>query len=95
MHAGMRTILTDPEKSAYRALGLMHGMGGLKGLSMLGSGVRAWRKGHRQERVQGDPLQQGGVFVITPGAQEVYAHRSQTAGDHADIAEVLQAVQSL
>jgi hypothetical protein len=88
-------FLTDRDKAAYSALGLVHGMGGFKGLSMVSSGVRAWRRGHRQTRVQGDPLQQGGVFVIPRGGQAIFEHRSVTAGDHADIAAVLTAVGTL
>jgi hypothetical protein len=94
-HAGTVTIVTDPEKVAYKALSLVHGMGGLKGLSMVGSGIRAWRKGHRQAGVQGDPLQQGGVFVINRKGQAVYAQRSSTAGDHADLTDVMQVLRNL
>ena len=89
------TFLTDPDKEAYQALSLLHGMGGLKGLGMVTSGLRAWRAGHRQSRLQGDPLQQGGVFVIATGGAAIYEQRSTTAGDHADIESVLQAVQGI
>ena len=69
-------------------------MGGVRALGMLSSGLRAYRAGHRQAKVQGDPLQQGGVFVITPAGHEIYAQRSQTAGDHADLSEVVDALRS-
>ena len=89
------TFLTDPELEAYNALSLVHGMGGFAGLHMVKSGLRAWKKGYRQGRTQGDPLQQGGVFVIARGGEALFEQRSQTAGDHADVGEVLEAVKAL
>ena len=87
-------FLTDPKRAAYRALSLKRGMGGTRALGMLTSGLRAYRAGHRQAKVQGDPMQQGGVFVFTPTGQTLYAQRSQTAGDHADLSEVIRALAS-
>ena len=87
-------FLTDPGRRSFRAMSLQRGMGGVRALGMLASGLRAYRAGHRQAKVQGDPLQQGGVFVITPAGHEIYAQRSQTAGDHADLSEVVGALRS-
>ncbi len=89
------TFLTDPDKEAYQALSLLHGMGGLKGLGMVTSGLRAWRAGHRQSRLQGDPLQQGGVFVIAPGGAARDERRGTGAGDDAEIESVVQGVQGI
>ena len=87
-------FLTDPKRAAYRALSLKRGMGGARALGMLTSGLRAYRAGHRQAKVQGDPMQQGGVFVITPEGEMVYAQRSETGGDHADLSGVLGALST-
>jgi hypothetical protein len=94
-HPGIVTIVTDPEKVAYKALSLVHGVGGMKAFTMVGAGVRAWRKGYRQGHLQGDPLQQGGVFVIDRQGHAVFAQRSGTAGDHANLPDVMAAVQGL
>ena len=40
----------------------------------------------------GDPLQVGGVFVLGPGNHCDFSFRSQFAGDHADLAQVMEAV---
>ena len=89
------TFLTDPDLEAYNALSLVRGMGSVASMALIKSGMRAWKKGFRQGRTQGDPLQQGGVFVITPGGDSLFEQRSQTAGDHADVQEVLDAVRTL
>ena len=87
-------FLTDPKRMAYRALSLKRGMGGARALGMLSSGLRAYRAGHRQAKVQGDPMQQGGVFVITPTEEIIYAQRSETGGDHADLSGVIGALST-
>jgi len=40
--------------------------------------------------VQGDALQQGGLFIVGPGAQSLYSHINQHTGDHADIQDVVK-----
>ena len=94
-HPGEVTFFTDPDKEAYEALSLVHGVGGVSGLGMLASGVRAWKKGYRQGRTKGDPLQQGGVFLIQKGGGAVFEQRSKTAGDHAEIDAVLESLKVL
>jgi hypothetical protein len=84
-------VFTDPGREAYRALGLGHGLTTFS-WSTLVSARRAWRGGFRQGRTQGDPWQQGGVFVLGPGATTRYAYVSRVSGDHPDVAEVLAAV---
>lgn len=87
-------FLTDPQKKAYQALSLLRGMGGMQSLSMIGSGFRAFRAGHRQSKTKGDPLQQGGVFVVGQGGAVLYEQRSKTAGDHANVSEVLESLET-
>lgn len=87
-------FLTDPKRAAYRAMSLQRGMGGVRALGMVSSGLRAFRAGHRQAKVQGDPMQLGGVFVVAPGGSLVFAQRSKTAGDHAEASEIVQALAS-
>ncbi len=54
--------------------------------------LRAIRAGIRQGPTQGDPWQQGGVFVIRPGNVTAYAYVSEEAGDHPPVADVVAAV---
>lgn len=89
------SLFTDPSKQTYEALSLVHGFGGAAGLSMMRSGLRAWKNGFRQGRTQGDPLQQGGVFVVRKGGGAVFEQRSKTAGDHPEVDDVLAAVAAL
>ena len=48
--------------------------------------------GSKEGSWPGDPLQIGGVFVLGPGNHCDYSFRSQFAGDHADLAKVMEAV---
>lgn len=85
-------LLCDPELAAFQAAGLRRSVGATFSLGTLKSGWRAYRGGFRQSSVQGDPWQQGGVFVCAPGDETRYAYVSQSAGDHPDPAEFLAAL---
>ena len=78
-------LLVDPELAAYGAAELKRSVLSSLGLESVKHAWRAFRGGHRQERVKGDPWQQGGVFVLAPGGEVgevLYAYRSAEAGDH-------------
>lgn len=85
-------LFVDPELRAYAAAGLRRGVATALNLRTLAHGVRALRAGQRQGTTQGDPWQQGGVFVITPDDRVHFAHVSQEAGDHPDPAAVIAAL---
>jgi len=85
-------VYVDPEKKAYAAAGLKRGLwSSLRPKAWLNS-VRAYRAGMRQGPTQGDPWQQGGVFVFRPGNVTAFAYVSDAAGDHPPVDEVLAAV---
>ena len=86
------TVWVDAEMMAYRAAGLRRGPARTLSWRTLGHLVRAWRGGHRQAGVQGDPWQLGGAFVIAPPDQVHYAHVSREAGDHAPEQDLLAAL---
>ena len=88
-------MYTDPERHAYKALGLLFGMGGMSSLKMLSHGLRAAKSGHRQGKTEGHPLQQGGVFVFDTNGQVRFRHRDETAGDHVDATHVRDVVTRL
>ena len=83
------TLWVDPDMIAYRAAGLERGVTKALSPRMLGHALRAMRAGHRQKRVQGDPWQMGGTFVVAPRDEVLFAHISREAGDHPDLADVL------
>lgn len=51
--------------------------------------MRAAGAGFRQGRVMGDPMQQGGVFIIRPGGELAFSYVSKHAGDHPEAEEVV------
>jgi hypothetical protein len=85
-------VVVDPGREAYRALGLKHGLGATFSWSTVKNARRAWSRGFRQGRTRGDAWQQGGVFVLGPGAVTRFAHVSQASGDHPDVRDVLAAL---
>ena len=88
------TVYTDPERNAHRALHLKRGVRASFNLKTLSRAVQAYRQGNRQGRTQGDPWQQGGVFVVATGGALVYEQRSEYAGDHPPVEEIIEAVRA-
>lgn len=85
-------ILVDPELRAYRAAGLRRGRVEVLSPRMGLNAARALRKGFRQEGVQGDPWQLGGVFVLRAGGELTYRYASREAGDHPPVEAILAAL---
>lgn len=88
-------LLTDPSLRSYRAAGLRRSLAATLHPGLVMNSVRAFKKGFRQKWVQGDPWQQGGVFVLAAGGEVVFEQRSTTAGDHADPAAILAALAKI
>jgi hypothetical protein len=88
----MMPFYTDPSLESYRLAGLRHGLGSSMSPRVALHAVAALREGFRQRRTQGDPVQQGGVFVITKGGGLLYQYVSREAGDHPDNADLLRAL---
>ena len=86
-------LLVDPSMEAYRAAGLKRGITDAVNLKMVGHAVRAFRKGFRQKRTQGDPWQLGGAFVISSEGNVLYHHVSREAGDHPEPGGILAALR--
>lgn len=86
-------LLVDPELRAYRAAGLRRGRVELLSPGLLTAGLRATLAGHRQQGLEGDPWQLGGVFVIRPGGELAYRYLSGDAGDHAPVDEIFAALE--
>ena len=86
-------LLTDPSRQSYRALGMRRSVASVLRPAVLARSVRAHRAGFRQSRVAGDPWQQGGVLVITPGGVERFRFISRQAGDHPTPSQILAALE--
>jgi hypothetical protein len=85
-------LYADPERVSYRAAGTRRDLAGALNPGVFAQAVRSWRRGHRQQGVQGDALQLGGTFVVAAGGAVVWSHRSAHAGDHPTPAEILVAL---
>lgn len=81
-YPGVTSIYTDPSLQTYRALELNHGVSSLMSLRLVSNGLRATRSGHKQGHTAGDPLQQGGIAVISQQGNVLFVHREHTSGDH-------------
>ena len=91
-HGLQGAVYTDPDRIVYRAAGMKRGLGSTFSWDTLKSGARAFKKGFRQTRTQGDPWQQGGTLVVRADGTLAFEHISQAAGDHAAVADVLAAL---
>ncbi len=90
------TLLVDPKLEAYAAAGLKRSMAStMVNLKSLKHGRRAMKAGFRQGKVQGDPWQQGGAFVVTPDHHVHFKHTSGEAGDHVDPLAFIAALRGI
>ena len=87
------TVLSDPVAASYRAIGARHGVISTLSPAMISAALRARRSGARQARVQGRPMQQGGVVVMLPGDRVAWSYISRHAGDHPEPAAVVSALR--
>ncbi len=85
-------VFVDPELEAFRAFGLRRGTWTNLNIRTALRALRAYGDGHRQVEVQGDPWQQGGVFVIDSTGRVRYSYVSRFAGDHPDPLVVVDAL---
>ena len=89
------TLLCDPKRLTYRALGFHRGLWTLFHPRVWLNGLRTLLKGYTQGATQADPLQDGGVLVLAADARVLYAYASTMPGDHPDPELVLAALSSL
>ena len=86
-------LFVDDERRAFRAAGLRKGslLHLLRG-DNFAARKRAKAAGHRQRRLGKDPFQLGASLVLAPGNVDRFVHVSETFGDNADPATLLEAV---
>lgn len=87
-------LLTDPGRASYKAAGLRDSVGASLSPKLVLNGLRAFKQGFRQGRIQGSALQQGGVLVLDVGGAVLARHVSSTGGDHPPNEWILDAVKS-
>jgi peroxiredoxin len=86
-------VLTDPARTTFRAAELERGyVRTFVNRAAHRAFGRARAQGHTITGLFGDLTQLGGLLVMKPPVSLVYLHRSQFAGDHPDMDEVVAAV---
>lgn len=86
------TLVTDPSRATYAALGARRDLRGVLDPRMLAAGWRSVREGHAQGALQGDAMQLGGVMVVRPDGAAPFVHLERFAGDAPDVEDVLAAL---
>ena len=87
-------LYTDPSVRAFAAAGLARGWLKTFHPRTIVKGFAAFTSGFRQGPRRGNPVQQGGTFVLGPGARVGFEWRDRFAGDHPvarDVAAALAA----
>jgi hypothetical protein len=85
-------LFADPSLATFRTAGLAYGWGRTFHPRSVLKGMRAFAAGFRQGARRGNPVQQGGVFVLGPGDRVRYEWRDRFAGDHASTSAVISAL---
>lgn len=88
--------LGDPERTAYREVGLdRYGLRQyLLGAWIVPAYLRALRAGARSGKPVGDVAQSPGTFVVGPDRRVVFAHYNKNSADNPSTDDVLEAVQA-
>ena len=88
--------LGDPDRAAYRAVGLDKGSAvEYLGPQLLKGFARAGRKGSLPGIPVGDVTQRPGTFVVAPDGHVAYAHYHRDSSDNPPNEEILEALAGL
>ncbi len=85
-------LFTDPSLRAFATAGLAQGWTRTFHPRSLLKGIAAFASGFRQGARRGNPVQQGGTFVLGPGERVRFEWRDRFAGDHPEMRDVLAAL---
>lgn len=86
-------VLVDPELVGYRAAKLRRGLFRSYNPGTALAMLRAMRRGFRSGPVEGDALQLGGAFLISPEPRTLMAHISTTISDRAALDRLLEELE--
>ncbi len=88
--------LADPAREGYRTYGLKRGSAWeVIGPAAIARGLKARRKGHHIEKIEGDAFQMPGTFIIDRGGTVRYARYARHSADHPDPQDLVRALQDL
>ncbi len=87
-------LYVDPSLASYNAAGLKRTKAGTIGPLNWLPALKALFTGNFQGRTQGDPYQQGGVFIILPGDKLVYSYISKRPSDRPPVKKILQKLEA-
>ena len=87
-------VYTDPSLAVYKAAELKRGVTKTLDPRALGGTLRAFMRGGRQGRTQGDPWQQGGVLVISTDGTVLWHQVSDRPGDNATGSQLVAAISA-
>ena len=88
---GQIPLYSDPERASFRAAGARRGLLSVLSPRSFLNYFRAIRTGFRQSKISGDPLQQGGVLVVSREQDLLYQHMDRAGGDPIPWPSVLRA----
>lgn len=88
-------IVADPDRVAYRAFGLPEGrVSQLAGPAVVGASMRAMKNGAGVGKAVGNRRQLPGTYVIDQDGRFLFSKPAAHAGDVADIATLLAAIDA-
>jgi peroxiredoxin len=77
-HGVTRPVYTDPSRHIYEKLGMNRNFG--LNFRTLKQSIVAFRQGHRQTEIKGDPWQLGGVVVFNDCGEVIFSVADSEAG---------------
>lgn len=86
-------IYTDPSLAVYKAAELKRGVTTVLDPRALAPTLKAFLRGGRQGRTQGDQWQQGGSLVVGTDGTVLWHHVSDRPGDNAPASEIVAALR--
>src|SRR5258705_5074622 len=87
-------LYANPSLSTFRAAGLAYGWTKTFDPRSIWKALRAFGAGFRQGVRRGNPVQQGGLFVLRPGDHVRYEGRDRFPGDYAPVDAVVATLPS-
>lgn len=87
-------LYVDPSLAVYNAAGLKRTKAGTLGPKNWLPALKALFTGNTQGRVQGDPYQQGGVFIVFPGDKLAYSYISKRPSDRPPVKKIVEKLKA-
>ncbi len=87
-------LYVDPSLASYNAAGLKRTKAGTLGARNWLPALKALFTGNFQGRTQGDPYQQGGVFIVFPGDGLVYSYISKRPSDRPPAKKIVEKLKA-